>query len=123
MFDVPPASKLTPMGRLDPRRATEAEAHGEKLFFGKAQCSACHPAPFYTNHEMSDLHLERFLNEPGDGPIKNFTLRGIKESPPFLHDGRCLTHSRIRSSSSTSFWNSSFRRPKRRSFAAFLRCL
>jgi cytochrome c peroxidase len=40
---------------------------------------------------MHDLHLERFLNEPGDGLIKTFTLRGIKESPPYLHDGRCLT--------------------------------
>ena len=26
-----------------------------------------------------------------DGPIKTFTLRGIKDSPPYLHDGRCLT--------------------------------
>jgi cytochrome c peroxidase len=41
---------------------------------------------------MHDLHLERFMrNEPGDGPIKAFTLRGIKDSPPYLHDGRCLT--------------------------------
>ena len=35
---------------------------------------------------------ERFLgHEAGDGPIKSFTLRGIKDSPPYLHDGRCLT--------------------------------
>jgi cytochrome c peroxidase len=41
---------------------------------------------------MHDLHLERFLaDEPSDGPIKTFTLRGIKDSPPYLHDGRCLT--------------------------------
>jgi cytochrome c peroxidase len=40
---------------------------------------------------MHDLHLEEFLDEPGDGPIKTFTLRGIKESPPYLHDGLCLT--------------------------------
>ena len=41
---------------------------------------------------MHDLQLERFLNrEAGDGPIKSFTLRGIKDSPPYLHDGRCLT--------------------------------
>lgn len=40
---------------------------------------------------MHDLHLEEFLNEPGDGAIKTFTLRGIKESPPYMHDGRCLT--------------------------------
>lgn len=41
---------------------------------------------------MHDLHLERFLaSEPGDGPSKTFTLRGIKDSPPYLPDGRCLT--------------------------------
>jgi cytochrome c peroxidase len=41
---------------------------------------------------MHDLHVERFLkDEAGDGPIKTFTLRGIKDSPPYLHDGRCLT--------------------------------
>jgi cytochrome c peroxidase len=91
MLDFPPAPKLTVVGRLDPTRAAESELRGEKLFFGKAQCNVCHPAPFYTDHLMHDLHLERFLNEPGDGPIKSFTLRGIKESPPYLHDGRCLT--------------------------------
>jgi len=91
MLDFPPAPKLTVLGRLDPSKATESELRGEKLFFGKAQCNVCHPAPFYTDHQMHDLHLERFLNEPGDGPIKSFTLRGIKESPPYLHDGRCLT--------------------------------
>jgi cytochrome c peroxidase len=92
MFDFPPASKLNVLGRLDRRKATEQEARGEKLFFGKAACFVCHPAPFYLDHLMHDLHLERFLkDEPGDGPIKSFTLRGIKESPPYLHDGRCLT--------------------------------
>ena len=29
--------------------------------------------------------------ELGDGPIKTFPLRGIKDSPPYLHDGRLLT--------------------------------
>jgi cytochrome c peroxidase len=91
MFDFPPAPKLNLVGRLDPAKATESELRGEKLFFGKAQCSVCHPAPFYLDDKMHDLHLERFLPEPGDGPIKSFTLRGIKESPPYMHDGRCLT--------------------------------
>jgi len=27
----------------------------------------------------------------GDGPIKTFPLRGVKDSPPYLHDGRLLT--------------------------------
>jgi cytochrome c peroxidase len=91
MFDFPPAPKLTPEGRLDPSRAAESELRGEKLFFGKGQCAVCHPAPFFLDDKMHDLHLERFLDEPGDGPIKSFTLRGIKDSPPYLHDGRCLT--------------------------------
>jgi cytochrome c peroxidase len=93
MFDFPPAPKLDPVtGRLDRTKATPAEARGEDVFFGKGKCGSCHMAPFYLDHLMHDLHLERFLNgEPGDGPIKTFTLRGIKESPPYLHDGRCFT--------------------------------
>ncbi|MFO0851697.1 MAG: cytochrome B6 [Gemmataceae bacterium] len=91
MLDFPPAPKLNLVGRLTDS-ATESEKRGEQLFFGKAQCAVCHPAPFYTDHLMHDLHLERFLkDEPGDGPIKSFTLRGIKDSPPYLHDGRLLT--------------------------------
>ncbi len=91
MFDFPPAPKLNRQGRLDPTKATESELRGEKLFFGKANCASCHPAPFYLDNQMHDLHLEEFTKEPGDGPIKTFTLRGIKDSPPYLHDGRCLT--------------------------------
>jgi len=93
MFDFPPAPKLNPStGKLDPARASESEARGEQIFFGKGQCSNCHMPPTYLDHQMHDLHLERFLkDEPGDGPIKTFTLRGIKDSPPYLHDGRALT--------------------------------
>jgi cytochrome c peroxidase len=92
MFDFPPAPKLTVTGMLDPAKATAGEIAGEKLFFGKAQCSTCHPAPVYLDNQMHDLHVERFLkSEAGDGPIKAFTLRGIKDSPPYLHDGRLLT--------------------------------
>ena len=49
------------------------------------------PPPAFLDQQMHDLHLERFVNEPGDGPMKTFTLRGIKDSPPYLHDGRLLT--------------------------------
>jgi len=92
MLDFPPAPKLDKTtGRLDPAKASEAEVRGEKLFFGKAQCATCHSGVAYLDHQMHDMGLERFLNEPGDGPIKTFTLRGIKDSPPYLHDGRCLT--------------------------------
>jgi cytochrome c peroxidase len=91
MFDFPPAPKLNEVGKLDPALASQNELRGQELFFGKARCAECHPAPSYMNQQMADLHLERFLAEPGDGPVKVFTLRGIKESPPYLHDGRLLT--------------------------------
>ncbi|WP_129128451.1 cytochrome B6 [Geomonas oryzae] len=91
MFDVPPAPKLDPAGFLDPAKATQSEMAGQQVFFGKGRCGVCHPAPFYLDHMMHDLQLDRFTREPGDGPIKTFTLRGIKESPPYMHDGRCLT--------------------------------
>ncbi|MDB6155677.1 MAG: cytochrome c peroxidase [Chthoniobacteraceae bacterium] len=91
MLDFPPAPKLNVLGRLDRGKATESEIRGEELFFGKAQCATCHQGPAYLDHQMHDLKVERFVNESPVGPIKTFTLRGIKESPPYLHDGRCLT--------------------------------
>jgi cytochrome c peroxidase len=99
LFDFPPAPKLNLLGRLDRRKATESEIRGEDLFFGKANCSACHTPPFYTDNLMHDLKVERFFRprmEGGmmitaQGMIKTFPLRGIKESPPYLHDGRLLT--------------------------------
>ena len=103
-------------------KATEAELRGEELFFGKAKCSVCHPAPFYLDHLMHDLHLERFLNEPGDGPIKSFTLRGIKDSPPYMHDGRCLTLE-----DTVEFFNlvlePKLNQQEKSDLVAFLRCL
>jgi cytochrome c peroxidase len=99
LFDFPPAPKLNVFGKLDPAKASEAEKRGQELFFGKAQCSVCHPAPFYTDGLMHNLKTERFFKPQmvngrmasADGPIKTFPLRGIKDSPPYLHDGRCLT--------------------------------
>lgn len=91
MFDFPPAPKLDHTGRLIHEKASESELRGEKLFFGKARCAECHTPPFYLDHLMHDLGVERFSDEPQLGPMKTFTLRGIKESPPFMHDGRCLT--------------------------------
>jgi cytochrome c peroxidase len=91
MFDFPPAPKLDAQGRLDPTQATERERRGADIFFGKGQCAGCHPPPTYLDHQMHDLKTERFVTEAPRGPMKTFTLRGIKDSPPYLHDGRCLT--------------------------------
>ena len=40
---------------------------------------------------MHDLQVERFYQGRPEGPIKTFPLRGIKDSPPYLHDGRLMT--------------------------------
>jgi len=100
MFDFPPAPKLNPSGRLMPEKATEQELMGEKVFHGKGTCAECHiPEMSFMDQQMHDLRLERFY-EPTmvsdqysvpDGPIKTFTLRGIKDSPPYHHDGRLMT--------------------------------
>ena len=99
LLDFPPAPKLTVFGKLDPQKASEAELRGQELFFGKAQCATCHPAPYYTDNLMHNLRAERFYTPQmvngrmasADGPIKTFPLRGIKDSPPYLHDDRLLT--------------------------------
>jgi len=99
LLNFPPAPKLGITGKPDPRKASKQEMRGQALFFGKAQCSICHPAPFYTDNMMHDLKTERFYTPrmingrkaSADGPIKTFPLRGIKDSPPYLHDGRLLT--------------------------------
>ena len=99
ILDFPPAPKLDIYGRLDSGKATESELRGEKIFFEKGKCAVCHPAPYYTDNLMHNLKAERFFKPKmingrmasADGPIKTFPLRGIKDSPPYLHDGRLLT--------------------------------
>lgn len=91
IIDFPPAPKLTPLMKLDPKKATVEELDGERLFHGKAQCSQCHYGPAFTDDYMHDLQVERFYAGRPEGPIKTFPLRGIKDSPPYLHDGRCPT--------------------------------
>jgi len=99
LLDFPPAPRLDVFGRLDPARASEAELRGEEVFFDKGRCAECHPAPYYTDNLMHNLRTERFFKPQmingrmahSDGPIKTFPLRGIKDSPPYLHDRRLLT--------------------------------
>jgi cytochrome c peroxidase len=99
LLDFPPAPKLNVFGKLDAQKATEAEVRGQELFFGKAQCATCHVPPYYTDNLMHNLRTEQFykphmingLMASADGPIKTFPLRGIKDSPPYLHDDRLLT--------------------------------
>ena len=131
LLDFPPAPKLRVAdGKLDPAKASQAELHGQDLFFGKGQCASCHTPPHYTDTTMHDLKLERFFKQElvngmvmaGDGPIKTFPLRGIKDSPPYLHDGRLLTLE-----DTVEFFNlvleTKLTDPEKRDLVAFLRAL
>src|ERR1700688_1290283 len=99
LLDFPPAPKLAWDGKLDPKKASPQELHGQEIFFGKAQCASCHTPPYYTDNTMHNLQADRFYKQhmvngmmmASDGPIKTFPLRGIKDTPPYLHDGRLLT--------------------------------
>ncbi|HYX31743.1 MAG TPA: hypothetical protein VE954_01425 [Oligoflexus sp.] len=99
ILDFPPAPKLDINGKLIADLATPAELRGEQLFNNKAACASCHAGPYFTDNSMHDLKVERFFNPQkingrlmtSVGPIKTFPLRGIRHSPPYLHDGRLLT--------------------------------
>lgn len=130
LLDFPPAPKLDVLGKLVPEKATESELRGQELFFGKAKCAECHPAPYYTDNLMHNLKAERFFKPrmingrmaSADGPIKTFPLRGIKESPPYLHDGRLLTLE-----DTVEFFNlileTKLTAEEKADLVAFLRCL
>jgi cytochrome c peroxidase len=130
LLDFPPAPKLDVFGHLDPSKATQSELNGEKVFFGKGRCAECHPAPYYTDNTMHNLKLERFfdqqlangLMEAGDGPIKTFPLRGVKDSPPYFHDDRLITLD-----DTVEFFNlvlaTKLTKQEKADLVAFMRCL
>jgi cytochrome c peroxidase len=130
LLDFPPAPKLDIFGKLDQKKATDSEKRGEAIFNTKAKCATCHPAPYYTDNTMHNLKTERFykpvtvLNHTaaGDGPIKTFPLRGIKDSPPYLHDGRLLTLEDV-----VEFFNlvleTQLTEDEKKDLVAFLKCL
>ncbi len=130
ILDFPPAPKLNVLGTLNAKKATAAEMRGQKVFFGRGQCAACHEPPYYTDNSMHDLHTERFFKPQlhngcmavGDGSIKTFPLRGIKDSPPYLHDGRLLTLE-----DTVEFHNlvleTKLSEQEKKDLVAFLRCL
>jgi len=130
LLDFPPAPKLGLDGKLDPKKASAQEIRGQALFFGKAQCSTCHAAPYYTDNVMHNLRAERFykpqmingMMASADGPIKTFPLRGIKDSPPYLHDGRLLTLD-----DTVEFFNlilsTKLTEPEKKDLVAFLKAL
>ena len=100
LLDFPPAPKLRVVdGKLDPGEPRRPSSAARTCSSAKRSVAPAIRPPYYTDNLMHNLRVERFYRPQmvngrmasADGPIKTFPLRGIKDSPTYLHDGRLLT--------------------------------
>lgn len=82
---------------------SEAAERGRKLFFGKANCSACHAGSSFSDFAFHNIGVGMDKDEPdvgrfsqtnllGDkGSFKTPTLREIARTAPYMHDGSLKT--------------------------------
>ncbi len=83
----------------DKTALSEAAQRGMKLFFGKANCSACHSGPNFSDSAFHNIGLDsadegRFVISKmcGDkGAMKTPTLREIARTAPYMHNGSLKT--------------------------------
>jgi len=83
----------------DKAALSEPAQRGMKLFFGKANCSACHSGHSFTDLAYHNIGLDSedagrktISNLAGDhGAMKTPTLRDIAKSGPYMHNGSLKT--------------------------------
>lgn len=83
----------------DKSALSEAGQRGMKLFFNKANCSACHSGPLFTDHSFHNVGVPGndegrsvISKSLGDkGAFKTPTLREVAKSGPYMHDGSLKT--------------------------------
>jgi len=80
-----------------------AARRGMELFFGKANCSACHTGPNFTDNAFHNIGIGMDAKEPdkgreevskmlGDrGSFKTPTVRDVALTGPYMHDGSLKT--------------------------------
>ncbi len=85
--------------QADENPLSESAARGAALFFGKANCTACHVGANFTDElyhnigvgmdaENPDLgRYEITKNEKDKGAFKTPTVRNVELTGPFMHDG------------------------------------
>lgn len=94
-IENPPNLRFNPNGEL-----TEAQKRGREIFyrthdnFGNEipvenRCHTCHPPPYFTNLEMTDVGTLAETDDPMLFDVPQ--LNNIYESPPYLHDGSAPT--------------------------------
>jgi cytochrome c peroxidase len=69
---------------------------GLQLFRGKANCTACHVGPNFTDEQLHNTGVAwndgKFQDEgAGQGRFKTPTLREISRTGPYMHDGSLAT--------------------------------
>ena len=87
----------------DEKALSPAAQRGMKLFFGKANCSACHTGPHFSDGAFHNLgvgmesptpdvgRFEVTQVEADKGAFKTPPLREIARTGPYMHDGRHKT--------------------------------
>ncbi len=83
----------------DKAALSEGAQRGMKLFFGKANCSACHAGAIFTDNGFHNIGIPgkddgRFTITKFEGDKGGFrtpTLREIARSGPYMHDGSLKT--------------------------------
>lgn len=87
----------------DAAALSESAERGRQLFFGKANCSACHAGHNFTDNAFHNIGIGMDAKEPdqgraaisglgGDtGAFKTPGLRDIARSAPYMHDGSLKT--------------------------------
>lgn len=84
----------------DSTALTAAQKRGFALFTGKGGCAACHVPPLFTDGGYYNIGLDAVVADSGRagvtglaadaGKFKTPTLRNIRETYPYMHDGRFL---------------------------------
>lgn len=82
---------------------SEAAERGRKLFFGKANCAACHSGSNFSDNSYHNIGIGMDAKEPDQGRVaiselggdtgafKTPTLREIHRTAPYMHDGSLKT--------------------------------
>jgi cytochrome c peroxidase len=94
-IENPPNLRFNPNGEL-----TAAQQRGKEIFyrthdnFGNEipeenRCQTCHPPPYFTNLEMTDVGTLADSDDPMKFDVPQ--LNNIYESAPYLHDGKAHT--------------------------------
>ena len=80
---------LPPPKPMPPTESDRAAVErGRRLFLGKARCKGCHPPPTYQDGRVHSVGTGTIR---GEGRFDTPSLRGLRLTAPYLHDGSAKT--------------------------------